>query len=91
MRDIAKCAKEVEEIRTKTLRIIEAERQHQFSVGIKESREILDTITSSLTRLTTARLRNAPYDSIPSDNEVSGIAFRSPFVSSVLFVWFVGL
>ncbi|KAF8169992.1 hypothetical protein K438DRAFT_1773926 [Mycena galopus ATCC 62051] len=65
MRDIAKCAKEVEEIRTKTLRIIEAERQHQFSVGIKESREILDTITSSLTRLTTARRRNAPYDSMP--------------------------
>ncbi|KAF8144527.1 hypothetical protein K438DRAFT_2101856 [Mycena galopus ATCC 62051] len=42
MRDIAKCTKEVEEIRTKTLRIIEAERQHQFSAGIQESHEIID-------------------------------------------------
>ncbi|KAF8171390.1 hypothetical protein K438DRAFT_1773236 [Mycena galopus ATCC 62051] len=45
-------------------RIIEAERQHQFSVGIKESREILDTVTSLLTRLTTTRRRNAPYGSM---------------------------
>ncbi|KAF8143905.1 hypothetical protein K438DRAFT_1783276 [Mycena galopus ATCC 62051] len=52
MRDIAKCAKKVEEIRTKALRIIEAERQHQFSVNIRESPEIFSVVTSSLTRPT---------------------------------------
>ncbi|KAF8209280.1 hypothetical protein K438DRAFT_1754312 [Mycena galopus ATCC 62051] len=46
MWDIAKCTKEVEEIRTKTLRIIEAERQHQFSAGIQESGEIIDRATT---------------------------------------------
>ncbi|KAF8143399.1 hypothetical protein K438DRAFT_1783801 [Mycena galopus ATCC 62051] len=49
---VTKCAKEVEEIRTKALRIIEAERQHQFSVKIRESRKIFSAVTSSLKRLT---------------------------------------
>ncbi|KAF8166911.1 hypothetical protein K438DRAFT_1774856 [Mycena galopus ATCC 62051] len=49
---VTKCAKKVEEIRTKALRIIEAERQHQFSVKIRESREIFSAVTSSLKRLT---------------------------------------
>ncbi|KAF8143378.1 hypothetical protein K438DRAFT_1783781 [Mycena galopus ATCC 62051] len=58
MQDIMKCAKEVEEIRTKTLRIIEAERQHQFSAGIQESREIIGGATTfSFARLTSARRR----------------------------------
>ncbi|KAF8123964.1 hypothetical protein K438DRAFT_1792005 [Mycena galopus ATCC 62051] len=46
IQDIMKCAKEVEEIHTKTLRIIEAERQHQFSAGIQESREIIGGATT---------------------------------------------
>ncbi|KAF8166877.1 hypothetical protein K438DRAFT_1983925 [Mycena galopus ATCC 62051] len=50
MQDIAKCTKKLEEIRTKTLRIIEAERQRQFSANIRESRVIFDTVTSSLMR-----------------------------------------
>ncbi|KAF8166925.1 hypothetical protein K438DRAFT_1983971 [Mycena galopus ATCC 62051] len=74
LRDIAKCAKEVEEIRTKTLCIIEAERQHQFSVGIKESHEILDTITSSLTRASynyqTSQCTLWLHCVSPSDNEL---------------------
>ncbi|KAF8143917.1 hypothetical protein K438DRAFT_1783287 [Mycena galopus ATCC 62051] len=44
--DIAKCTKEVEEIHTKTLRIVEAESQHQFSAGIQESREIVGGATT---------------------------------------------
>ncbi|KAF8166926.1 hypothetical protein K438DRAFT_1983972 [Mycena galopus ATCC 62051] len=73
MRDIAKCTKEVEEIRTKTLRIVEAERQHQFSAGIQESREIIDGATTfSFARLTSARrrgyqsavTRNTSYESM---------------------------
>ncbi|KAF8166871.1 hypothetical protein K438DRAFT_1774824 [Mycena galopus ATCC 62051] len=73
IRDITKCAKEVEEIRTKTLRIIEAERQHQFAVGIQESREIIGGATTfSFARLTSARrrgyesavTRNASYESM---------------------------
>ncbi|KAF8171383.1 hypothetical protein K438DRAFT_1940741 [Mycena galopus ATCC 62051] len=43
MQDIAKCAKKLEELRTKALRIIEAQRQRQFSANIPESREIFDT------------------------------------------------
>ncbi|KAF8170013.1 hypothetical protein K438DRAFT_1773945 [Mycena galopus ATCC 62051] len=49
---VTKYAKKVEEIRTKALRIIEAERQHLFSVKIRESREIFSAVTSSLKRLT---------------------------------------
>ncbi|KAF8169987.1 hypothetical protein K438DRAFT_1773922 [Mycena galopus ATCC 62051] len=74
MRDINQCAKKVEAIRTSTLRIIEAERQRQFSAGIEESREIMDRITtSSLARLTSSRrdhhestiTRNTSYESMP--------------------------
>ncbi|KAF8166869.1 hypothetical protein K438DRAFT_1774822 [Mycena galopus ATCC 62051] len=52
MQSITKCAKKVEEIRTKALRIIEVERQHRFSTNIRESPEIFSVITSSLMRLT---------------------------------------
>ncbi|KAF8171358.1 hypothetical protein K438DRAFT_1773205 [Mycena galopus ATCC 62051] len=71
MRDILQCAKKVKEIRISTLCIMEGERQHQFSVGIQESREILETVTSSLARLTSGRrrgyvsaTRDASYDSV---------------------------
>ncbi|KAF7356285.1 hypothetical protein MVEN_00960300 [Mycena venus] len=44
---ISQCAKEVKEVHTSTLRTIEAERRRQFSEGIKECNEILDTVISS--------------------------------------------
>ncbi|KAF8170045.1 hypothetical protein K438DRAFT_1773967 [Mycena galopus ATCC 62051] len=50
MWDIMQTAKKVEEIRKAILRIIEAERQREFTAGIEESHEIFDRVTSSLTR-----------------------------------------
>ncbi|KAF8144498.1 hypothetical protein K438DRAFT_1782779 [Mycena galopus ATCC 62051] len=59
MRDIHHCAKKAEEIRTSTLRILEAECQRQFSAGIEKSREIMDRIsTSSLARGVTRDPKN---------------------------------
>ncbi|KAF8144500.1 hypothetical protein K438DRAFT_1782782 [Mycena galopus ATCC 62051] len=64
-------AKKVEEVRTKTSCIIEAERQRQFSVEIQESRQTIYLIASSLARRTPVRRRvsgsvtgNIFYDSI---------------------------
>ncbi|KAF8120283.1 hypothetical protein K438DRAFT_1794645 [Mycena galopus ATCC 62051] len=57
MWDIMQTAKKVEEIRKAILRIIEAERQREFTAGIEESHEIFDRVTSSLTRCTSARTR----------------------------------
>ncbi|KAF8166927.1 hypothetical protein K438DRAFT_2064939 [Mycena galopus ATCC 62051] len=48
MRDILKCAKNVKEIQVSAMRIIEGERQRQFSAGIQESRDILEKVTCSL-------------------------------------------
>ncbi|KAF8171371.1 hypothetical protein K438DRAFT_2024055 [Mycena galopus ATCC 62051] len=59
MQDIAKCAKKLEKLRTKALRIIEAERQRQFSANIRESREIFDTVTSLMPGLTAPRRRGS--------------------------------
>ncbi|KAF8171354.1 hypothetical protein K438DRAFT_2058297 [Mycena galopus ATCC 62051] len=71
MQDISQCAKSVKEIQVAASRIIEGERQRQFSAGIQESREILEKVTRSLTDLTSRRrsgyaaaTRNASYDSI---------------------------
>ncbi|KAF8143936.1 hypothetical protein K438DRAFT_1945626 [Mycena galopus ATCC 62051] len=72
MWDIMQTAKKVEEIRKPILCIIEAERQRDFTAGIKESHEIFDRVTSSLTRGTFARprvsgsgvTRNMCYESI---------------------------
>ncbi|KAF8171377.1 hypothetical protein K438DRAFT_1773222 [Mycena galopus ATCC 62051] len=48
--DINQCAKKVKEVRASMLLIIEAERQRQFSAGIRDSGEILDAATASLAR-----------------------------------------
>ncbi|KAJ7799797.1 hypothetical protein B0H14DRAFT_3156332 [Mycena olivaceomarginata] len=49
---IKQCAKDVKEIQTSTLLTIEAERQRQFFEGIKELREIHDTVISASARHT---------------------------------------
>ncbi|KAF7356282.1 hypothetical protein MVEN_00960000 [Mycena venus] len=50
LRDISQrinqCAKEVKEVHTSTLLTIEAERRRQFSEGIKECRELQDTVVA---------------------------------------------
>ncbi|KAJ7799827.1 hypothetical protein B0H14DRAFT_2616770 [Mycena olivaceomarginata] len=50
MQKIDQCAKDVKEIQTSTLLTIEAERQRQFFEGIKELREIHDTVISTSAR-----------------------------------------
>ncbi|KAJ7757303.1 hypothetical protein B0H14DRAFT_408072 [Mycena olivaceomarginata] len=52
MQKIKKCAKDVEGIQTSTLLTIEAERRRQFFEGIKELREIHETVTSASARNT---------------------------------------
>ncbi|KAJ7868819.1 hypothetical protein B0H14DRAFT_2572242 [Mycena olivaceomarginata] len=47
MQDISQCVKEVKGIQTSTLLTIETERQRQLSVGIKEVREIHETVIGS--------------------------------------------
>ncbi|KAJ7792096.1 hypothetical protein B0H14DRAFT_178842 [Mycena olivaceomarginata] len=49
---INQCAKDVKEIQTSTLLTIEAERQREFFEGIKEMREIHDTVVSASARST---------------------------------------
>ncbi|KAJ7868813.1 hypothetical protein B0H14DRAFT_3132586 [Mycena olivaceomarginata] len=49
---INQCAKDVKEIQTSTLLTIEAERQRQFFEGIKELREIHETVISASARHT---------------------------------------
>ncbi|KAJ7792089.1 hypothetical protein B0H14DRAFT_2557519 [Mycena olivaceomarginata] len=50
MRKINQCAKDVEEIQRSTLLTIETERQREFFEGIKELREIHDTVISASAR-----------------------------------------
>ncbi|KAF7356287.1 hypothetical protein MVEN_00960500 [Mycena venus] len=50
IQSINQCAKEVKQIQTSTLLIIEAERQRELSEEIRDSHEILDTFVSSFTR-----------------------------------------
>ncbi|KAJ7366189.1 hypothetical protein DFH08DRAFT_1071775 [Mycena albidolilacea] len=47
VQNINQCAKDVKEIQRSTLLTIEAERQRQFFEGIKELREIRDTVVSA--------------------------------------------
>ncbi|KAJ7366202.1 hypothetical protein DFH08DRAFT_1002872 [Mycena albidolilacea] len=52
VQNINQCAKDVKKIQTSTLLTIEAERQREFFEGIKELREIHDTVVSASARNT---------------------------------------
>ncbi|KAJ7787603.1 hypothetical protein B0H14DRAFT_2952517 [Mycena olivaceomarginata] len=52
VQNINQCAKDVKEIQRSTLLTIEAERQREFFEGIKELREIHDTVISASARHT---------------------------------------
>ncbi|KAJ7366208.1 hypothetical protein DFH08DRAFT_929174 [Mycena albidolilacea] len=56
MRKINQCAKDVEEIQRSTLLTIETERQREFFEGIKELREIHDTVISASARGLASRI-----------------------------------
>ncbi|KAJ7876446.1 hypothetical protein B0H14DRAFT_3130398 [Mycena olivaceomarginata] len=62
VQNINQCAKDVKEIRRSTLLTIEAERQREFFEGIKELREIHDTVISASARHTQMATRR--FDSI---------------------------
>ncbi|KAF8171374.1 hypothetical protein K438DRAFT_1982087 [Mycena galopus ATCC 62051] len=94
MRDISQCAKNVKEIQASASRIIEGERQLQFSAGIQESREILEKVTCSLTHLTSRRrggyaaaTRNISYDSMSI--RIDMCSLKSEFCASREDSWFV--
>ncbi|KAJ6554428.1 hypothetical protein B0H19DRAFT_1071829 [Mycena capillaripes] len=57
MQSIKQCFKDVKEIQTSTLLTIEAEREHEFSEDLRESRDILDAVISSATRHVRAATR----------------------------------
>ncbi|KAJ7792098.1 hypothetical protein B0H14DRAFT_2624306 [Mycena olivaceomarginata] len=56
MQKINQCAKDVKEIQTSTLLTIEAERQREFFEGIKELREIHNTVVSASARRLASRI-----------------------------------
>ncbi|KAJ7893980.1 hypothetical protein B0H13DRAFT_2339470 [Mycena leptocephala] len=48
LRSVDQCAKEVKEIQTAMLLIVEEERQRKLTKGIKESQEVLGTVTRTV-------------------------------------------
>ncbi|KAJ7140801.1 hypothetical protein C8R44DRAFT_931028 [Mycena epipterygia] len=57
MKSINKCKKEVEEIRTSTLRIIQEERRHKLVKEIKEVRDVTEVLRSPTHHVRTVRHR----------------------------------
>ncbi|KAJ7903868.1 hypothetical protein B0H13DRAFT_2663578 [Mycena leptocephala] len=55
LRSVDQCAKEIREIQTAMLLIIEAERQRKLTEGIKESQEVLGAVVGSPLRRTYSR------------------------------------
>ncbi|KAJ7140804.1 hypothetical protein C8R44DRAFT_726521 [Mycena epipterygia] len=71
MKSISKCRKEVEKIRTSTLRIIQEERRHKLVKAIKEVRDVTEVLRSPTHHVHTVRHRG---------QSSAGGLFQEPYI-----------